>query len=443
MITSAWVLTLVLAGPPSQQLVALGVPPNVPLKQPVGELLKQLDAETRKARAGAEQQLRELGPNILPLLPPPELLPNASVREAVRRIRISLERRKARRSVLASRVTLRKEGPLEDLLKAVSAQTGNRIDSLQVPVERRQTPFEVDYEQLAFWPVMDDLVARCGLRYADGSGPRSLKLSVRPKSGPPDEIAAAHCGAFRISVASAGLRRIVGDETHRKLRVSLRLAAEPRLRPLFLKLAGRDLVARTPAGRALEPFSPDSSLELPLGRGGRQLAMHADFKVPAAVRLSRAGLRGKLTMQTAAGMERISFRTLPDAEGVSRRRGGVTVTLKKVAFREKPRAERDLALEVGVSYDTGGPAFETHRTWIFHNEVYLETEEGRRVDLNGGYETKQQSDGGVAVVYRFKQLKDEPGGYRFVYVAPTLIINVPVEFDFTELPVLPLAEERG
>src|SRR5262245_38788858 len=57
--------------------------PDLPTQ--VRALIQQLDAETLAARAAAEKKLMDLGPGVLPALPAPELLPNASVRESVRR----------------------------------------------------------------------------------------------------------------------------------------------------------------------------------------------------------------------------------------------------------------------------------------------------------------------------------------------------------------------
>ena len=80
-------------------------------------------------------------------------------------------------------------------------------------------------------------------------------------------------------------------------------------------------------------------------------------------------------------------------------------------------------------YDAGGPAFESHQTWILHNEVFLEDNDGRKMRLNGGSETTRQGDGAVAIEYRFVDLPEPLSRYEFVYVVPTLIIDVPVEFE--------------
>ena len=90
-----------------------------------------------------------------------------------------------------------------------------------------------------------------------------------------------------------------------------------------------------------------------------------------------------------------------------------------------------------MTYDTGGPAFESHRSWILHNEVYLEDPAGKRVPLNGGSETTQQGDGSLGIEYRFVDLPDPLPEYTFVYVAPTLIVDVPIEFEIQSVPVKP------
>ena len=77
----------------------------------------------------------------------------------------------------------------------------------------------------------------------------------------------------------------------------------------------------------LEPFTPAARYELPFGEGGGRMAFHLDFKVPRTVGLPRVSFKGKLTAHMAAGNERITFTSLAGAGGVSRRRGGVTVTL--------------------------------------------------------------------------------------------------------------------
>lgn len=404
----------------------------------VEEQIQRLDADTLRDRAGAEKALLAAGPEVLPFLPPPELLPSVAVRQAVRRIRLRLEEAKARKSVKASTVTIRGTFPLEDLLKKITEQTGNPIESGELPQEMlaQEVPFEAD--ELAFWDALARIGSTAGFQIQPAKSPGAATSAVRLTSAEPESktIRQTTDGAFLIQADKSKLRPRFGVEDQQLLRVPIRIAAEPRLRPLFLKIKGEDFTARTKNEGELTPFNPEASLELPLGEGGNETAFPTDFLVPKPFKEPGIELTGKATLTVAAGSEEIAFTNLPKARGTARRRGGVTVTLNEVDFRaEEENPNRQTAkIRVTVNYDTGGPAFESHRTWIFHNRVYLEDSQGKRIERNSNFHTALQTDGGVIVEYNFDDLAGDPAKYQFVYVAPTLIINVPVEFQFEKLP---------
>jgi hypothetical protein len=441
--TIGWVCLLGLAS------VALCAEPDKPapvpanpadLREQVAHWVENLDSDRRAVRVQAERELLDLGPKILPLLPAQELLSSAAVRASVFKIRVVLERRQASESVEASRVSLKTTAPIAEILHAIAEQTGNQFDLSRLPDELAKQKLAVDWDKATYWSALDDLTTRAKLAYVFDAGRNALGLRKRA-SDDDRELAVHHDGAFRVAIDSAELRPIFGKPAEKLLRVRLNVASEPRMRPLFLKYAARDIKARTPQGRDLPAANPDAQYDLPLGEGGRFLRGSVDFVVPADAALEQISLRGKLLMQTAAGSEHIRFTNLPRAEGVARRRGGVTVTLQRVSYKQaaepssKEASEQDVSLQVAVVYDTGGPAFESHRTWIFHNEVWLENAEGKQLPPNGGYTTELQGDGIVSVSYRFLNVRGRLNDCSFVYVAPTLIIDAPVEFDFPTLPV--------
>ncbi len=407
--------------------------------QRIARLIKQLDADTRAARVQAERQLLEIGPGLLPHLPPPELLPSNAVRETVKRVRVQLERRRAADSVRASQVTLGGRLTLEAALQAIRQQTGNRIDASRLPAVSRRQTFSTDLRNASFWSTVDEICRQTelDLQFADSPDGPLLVKSVTSSRVP-----VAYSGPFRLSAATASLRPIFGDEQHRLVRVTLDVASEPRLRPLFLTIDGSKISATAAAGELLPALNPEARLELPLSGRGRSASVQLDFKTAADVALSRVDLVGTMSMQLAANTQRIAFPKLPQSSGVARRRGGVTVTVKKTAFTQPVDTGHEIRVQVSVGYDAGGPAFESHRTWIFHNEVFLETSDGRRIALNGRYQTSLESDGGVRVEYQFQNVKHDPGDLRFVYLAPTLIVDVPVRFKIDDVPVTPRKKTR-
>jgi hypothetical protein len=207
-----------------------------------------------------------------------------------------------------------------------------------------------------------------------------------------------------------------------------------------------------PSGRSLTfsagpRFSPDAKLELTFGQGRRQLSVPLDFRRPEGD-WSSLSVVGKLHIETAAGEELLEFPAGIESRGVSRRRGGVTV---KVLRWESINDSNANSLEVTalVTYDTGGPAFESHRSWMLFNVAGLvragimpAEKPPDKVAMNDvnllkptHTESDVQPDGSIAVTYRFEKLPLPPNEYRFRYVAPTLILDVPLEFELRGVPL--------
>lgn len=422
---------------------------GVDIEREVRRLVDDLSGETRAQRTAAEKRLVELGPKVLPHLPPPELLPSISVREAVRKIRFELERVQARESVLPSRVTLDGGKSLREVFEEITRQTTNPLEVNPLPDALLARHVDLDFNSVPFWQVLDDLGAQFDLRFDYDSSFRGLKLLPGPATRPSGEARPGYSGAFRIQALAAERISVAGARPRPNLRpraagelvrVTLLVAAEPRLRPLFLQYAARDITARTAAKTSLAPFSPDADYELALGEGGGQARLQLDYVIPESDKSASLDVKGKLRCTTAAGNEMIRFSDLAKAAeargaGVARRRGGVTVTLNRLRLKATSPGKQEARVQVAVTYDTGGLAFESHRTWILHNEVFLEDPAGKRVRLNGGSETTRQSDGAVGIEYRFVDLPDPLPDYTFVYVAPTLIVDVPIEFEIQSAPI--------
>ncbi len=423
------------------------------LEHEVRRLLEDLAAETRARRLAAEQQLVELGPKILPLLPAPEVLLSASVREAVRRTRFELERIQARESVLPSHVTLDGRQPVGKALTEITRQTGNRLDGSRLPKEILEQPIGINFDSTAFWKVLDDLAARLDVQYEFDASVSGLELSLAATDRRPRETARCYPGAFRIEAPPAEritrpfIRRPAIGQKNQKpdarddlLRVTLLLFPEPRLRPLFLQFTPSGIGVCTEDKTSLNPLSPEANFELALGEGTGPSRLQVDYLIPRADRSAELNLKGRVRCTAAAGNENIRFTNLAKAaqeQGVSvaRRRGGVTVTLNRVEVAPPIPGKKEVRVRIAVTYDIGGPAFESHQRWILHNKVYLEDAAGKQLRLNGGSETSLQAEGGMEIEYRFVDVPDPVPEYTFVYVAPTLIIDVPIEFEIQSVAI--------
>lgn len=431
-ILTVWLVTGTWAAGEEPQLT----PADGDLRTQLRQLLVDLDSNQRARRQTAEKQLLDLGPRILNHLPPPELLPNAGVRSAVARIRVNLERRQALESVQASRVSIPANLPLSDWLKQVESQTGNRIDISALPPATQQRPVRLKCTARPFWQALDETLYQSELRYR--LMPDSSTLTLVPRLDPEADAAwmVSYEGPFRMAVDWVRPRKVVGNDQTQRLRTELSVAPEPRLRALFLKMAAKDFQAKGPRGPVFPAADAAAQYDLPLGEGGRYVTWNLDFAAPAGLTeadLFPLQITGQATMQVAAGSEHIRFTDLVDGEGTARRRGGVTVTLQKVKSHAEGDGKLSISIKVRVAYDTGGPAFESHRTWIFHNQVYLDRNDERSIPANGGFDTNLQQNGAVEVTYRFQGLAGEVKNYEFVYVAPTLIVDVPFKVDLERI----------
>lgn len=394
----------------------------------VRRLIEQLDAPKLADRTLAEEELNKLGPGILPLLPPTDLLPSLGSKQAVQRIRIRLEYEAARQSIAASRLTAAGEFSALALAKLIEQQTGNRVILSKALSERSET-LKVDWQARAFWDAISDL-KQSGIELVFVADRGEFELAPARKTNSTGQPTIQD--ALRLQAGPVTTMPVGKDQ--RLYRCPLTLTAEPRLRPLFLRFAARDFRLTAPDSTGWGPFDPEAKVEIPLGDGGREAQVELKFQGPLQAPPS-AVLSGEARLLVAAAEQPIEFSRWQTARGVARRRGGVTVALANVIVKPANNGRSSAVLEAHVSYDAQVQAFESHQTWIFHNKVYLLAPDGTRLAPNDGMESLFQNQGSVGVEYRFKDLPVAAADWKFVYLAPTLLIEVPVKLNDLRVPV--------
>jgi hypothetical protein len=409
------------------------------LRQKVDRLVADLDAEIRSTRAAARESLLALGPSILPLLPEDRTIASAAIRDAVRQIRTRLQRQSALATLAASHVTLHGRFSLSEILSRLTAQTGNQFDRDGIDAGLLRQELSIDDEVRPFWSTCDDVMHNSGLTYAPVHNPGSLKLAPAVQAHR-RELAVADEGPFRVAVASAEVRPALG-ESHDVLRINWSLIAEPRLRPLFAKIEADRLILRDSLSNVLKPVSPHAKWELSMDEGTQVLRLDSDFECTANGESIAIEFRGSLRVEMAAGPQRFVFDDLSSDHRETQRAGGVTVGLRSMQFPVPNEKHGDARIEIRLAYGQGGPAFESYRTWMYKNVAFLESKSGRRIRPGPIVSTRQQGDGSVAVEYNFADVNEAPRDYQFVYVAPTLITEVPVDFQFPKIPVARAAQE--
>jgi len=452
-LVSRAVIALAIASPWAGQLPA----DEVVDQSAVRRWVVRLDSNRKVDREEAKKELLKLGPTALKWLPEPESLGSRATMEALRDVRSKLERQKAEESVHAARLTGAVTSSIGETMQRLTKETGNVVVTDDLSDQLLSQPVKLS-DRPTFWDVIEATARQHELSWSFTGSPARVRLfpwdAATKEDSPRAVLAATQSKAFRLALKSIRERTVVGQDSEPLLRLEVEVMSEPRLRPLFLKCSVADVVVsgmrRTtkdkPAAMVWQPYSPDAKLELTFGQGHRQMSVPLDFRRPEGDWASLSVV-GKLHLETAAGEEPLDFPAGKEAQSVSRRRGGVTVKV----LRWESGGAKDNSLEVTtlVTYDTGGPAFESHRSWMLFNVAGLvrsgmmPTEKpasGSALnDVNllkpTHIDSDVQPDGSIAVTYRFEKLPLPAGEYRFRYVAPTLILNVPLEFELRDIPL--------
>lgn len=402
------------------------------LRSQVEGLIRQLDSGSLVDRSRAERQLLEIGPEALRYLPPPDLIENVSAREALLRLRPLLERRAAQESSAASRVSLTGERTVADLVGEITRQSRNRLSIVTAAEEASKKTVTVDWQKKPFWECMEDLCQKSGLEWQWLRDDSSIQI-IPASEQKPRPIQIQILGPIRIAVEKAESKEVFGDPTRRLLRVTGHIAIEPRLRPLFFMMAAADFQAFVDQ-QAIPSINPEAKFEFPVSDAGHEISFQWDFAHAADLSVELISIKGRMNCQIAAATERVVFDQKSLTPGTIRRRGGVTVKLRRVVVEAQPNDRLNSEIGIVVTYDTGIRIFESHRSWMYHNAVYLETKTGVRTAFTD-FETTQQNDGSIAVDYHWSDLELPASQYLFVYEAPSLFIDIPIDIDLKELTV--------
>ncbi len=459
------------------------------LRETVMRLVRELDADRFSTRRAAEQRLLELGPPVLKWLPDEDTLPTASQRLAVRRIRTALQSRLARDALRPGRIRLKGAYRLGEILRHLQQASGNPVDYAG-NTRLLNVTIPVAFGDAAFLECLDRLCERLPLNWQTDVtlgrvviGDRVAGLSRRPC------LAVAYPGLFRVCCAQVSTRSLPADDTRRLLQTTLVVASEPRIRPLFMMVRQKDFTARAIAAdgtlRELPPFDPEAAREITFGGSTGTATFALDWLADATL-LRAVELSGTLRPLVAATQQRFAF-DLSKADALPRQQqfGPVRIELRSVRFvaaAERPQATNagekpDDAARTGraastrqprspsanrttpepvaagspgpagtlhvrllVNYGASGPAFESHRTWLYHNRVYIERRGAANEPIRPApnFRTGLTADGLLEIEYTFALPTPPVAGDTLVYYAPTLLTELTVPIRLT----IPLRDGR-
>ncbi len=323
-------------------------------------------------------------------------------------------------------ITLKaKDLPLSQALAELAKQTGNKVDDRRG--NKDSVKVNLDLKQATFWHALDTIAREADLRVALYESDGKIAL----KDGPFREQAVSYSGIFRTAAKRVQAVRDLYTDAH-YYQVSLEVAWEPSFRPFFIETRPDSVVLTDDKNHKLPP------VDLPAGRDPvAGCATVVDLRLPAVPRTSaRLGmLKGQLGL---LGPSKWLTFTFDEVKAEEQTKEGVTAKLKPA------KLDADLwTLEVTLEYPANGPSFESFESWLVYNEMYLQKKDASEQHFpnNGGYETGNSSGTRASLSYHFvddpnkKLARGKPEDWKVVYRTPGQFIEVPVSFEFKDLPL--------
>lgn len=418
--------TLVLAG--CAVCCQVESPTAEDLSVQVRRLVRQLDALEKESREQAEQQLLELGPPAIELLPRVNNRMSAEVKQRLARVRNRLERQQAESSVKASLITFSAENtPVSEILAAISQQSGNRIEDYRGRFNQDTSDPEitVSFDKTPFWQALDEVLDAASLQLYP-YGEDGIALQARNAVSASRTANASYTDAFRFEgielIAQRNLRGDVGNQ----LQLIFEATWEPRLKPMVIS---HPLSGVTAVDEDLNPIAVDGADQEPefeIQPGMTNIEVPITFSLPPRSSKKIVSVEGALLALIPGRTETFVFDEIEGARQIEQNKAGVTVVLDRV------RRNNDVwEVRVLVRFDEASRALESHRGWVINNDAFLVSPDNEQI-LEETREVTLETDSEIGMAFLF-DLPEGPAGYRLVYKTPVAILDLPVRYELKNL----------
>lgn len=393
-------------------------------------LLKKLDSNSFKRRQEAYQELLRQGPDLLPRINPEITRHPPAVQETLERLQVKLEQQQAILNFEPSRFSFQGTTSLRNLLNELEEETGNRLNLSSFPKSQLALQSEFNLNNTTFWETIDLLEHQFDFTYRDQDQLLTDSETTYTKQ---------NIGSVRILLEKPLLKKTVGNESQSLFRLPILFQFEPRIRVLYLSWKGNQFQAHIDPEKSLPPFNPESSLQLSAG-ADHEIASRLDFLIDnRAINQTpnqKINLSGKCQVVLAAGEQELIFPLKREGEQEAIQRSGVS-SVRLMRLTRSSRGEQPVTrIRLKVIYDASSPEpFESHRTWMFHDPVWIQSKMGEIYPRLPRFRTLKQNLGEITVDFEFPVLWEELEQPELHYRLPTLIRKVDLTIPPITLPL--------
>ncbi|SMP69574.1 hypothetical protein SAMN06265222_11263 [Neorhodopirellula lusitana] len=441
-------------------------PASVPAADSVNELtadlaadvpiwIAELDAPKAQARREAEQRLIQAGPDAAQHVP--VILDHLSIdaQQRLARIQKQWQASATRTELELTVVKLQNAKTLGDALEAISTASGVEFDTApggaSLDLTQKIRPPSV---ALGFWESLDTVLDQTNLDINFYAGDHeTLALIPRSEDRPSRVDSAAYSGIYRLEPTIVTARRVLGSPLQSSLNLTIVISWQPNRTPIGLTIPIAELSGKLDNEVDLKPQTSGKTIDVATTTELAMSQFYLPMQLPQrnfeAGGLNRGG--AAQMSQDATEIKRISgqitallpgerrrFELPLDTPAASDKQDAMTVSIEAVRESE-PLHE----IRVGVELESAGRALESHRQWIFQNEVYVELANGRRHD-HLGFEVYRQTGSGVGIGYLFDLgeggdpvggPQNLPPGAKLIYESPTSVMKNQVPFLLNGIPL--------
>ncbi len=398
----------------------------------VRQCIRGLNAQELTQREKAEKELIDLGPAALPHLPAITDRMPAEVVERLTRARQTLVQAQVREGAKASLITLKaKDMPLTEVFAELSKQSGNSVvdHREEFGQDFGEIKITADFDKTPFWQALDQVLDQAKLGVYNYGSQRAVHV-VRKQTGRlPRQEKASYSGPFRVAPLRFEALADLQNPDNRSLKLFLEVAWETRLRPINIVQPLSAIQASGSQGK-IGVDGGEGEPEVSVNHDATSVELQIPLDLPPRNVEKISSIKGKLNALVPGPAEEFRFSQLATAnpataKPIEQQRAAVTVTV------DSARKNNDVwEISMRVKFADPGAALDSHRSWIFDNEAYLEDAKGHRID-SGGYEQTKQTKDEIGMKYLFDA--DSLQGQTFVYKTPLAILEIPIEYEIRDL----------
>ncbi len=325
--------------------------------------------------------------------------------------------------IAASLVSIEGTLSLEDALKALEDQSGNRVLDYRDRFGDA-SPLEVTLhaEKQPFWSVIDTILHKKALALYPFTGePNTVAVVADPNRV--GQAIVSYDRVLRVEATKLFAVRDLRDPFQTGLRLSLDLVWEPRLKPILVKHHLDKFEAIDDLDQVLRSTTK-GQIESPVLSGVAGVESTIPMELPSREASRLKSVRGESEIFIPGDSIKLEIKDLAKVPQEVRH-DHVVLRLDRVE-----RSAELLDIQVTIKYEGGAEAFQSHYGWMFDNPAILRNADGKTVEPVG-VETLFQRDSEFGLAYKFEL--QEVTGSTFEYQTPVSIQAIPFQFEFHDV----------